>query len=108
VIPEQLLQPSGCVLKPNGSSVARGVCTGYFAKTACGTTTRVAIWGSNFSSPMRASPMSGLLSAMMSSSDGTQFRLDFLVFQVDDRDLQPAKLVGKPEAVPTGKFRRLP
>jgi hypothetical protein len=44
----------------------------------------------NPSFPIRASPISGLLSAMMISSDGTQFRLDFLVVQIQHGDFELA------------------
>ena len=56
---------------------------------------------------MRASPMSGLLSAMMISSEGTQFGLDFLVVQVHHRDFHPPKLVGEPHPVHADEFGRL-
>ena len=55
---------------------------------------------------MRASPMSGLLSATMISSEGTQFGLDFLVVQVHQRDFHPAQLVGETKPVHAGEFRR--
>ena len=42
---------------------------------------------------MRASPISGLLSATMISSDGTQFGFDFFLVQVDDRDFHSSQLV---------------
>ncbi len=57
---------------------------------------------------MRASPISGLLSAMMISSEGTQFDLDFLVVQIHDWDFQPAQLIRKPKPVPTREFGCLP
>ncbi len=53
---------------------------------------------------MRASPISGLLSAMMSSSEGTQFGLDFLLVQIHDGHFHPAQLVRKPNPVPPGQF----
>jgi hypothetical protein len=56
---------------------------------------------------MRASPISALLSAIMISSDGTQFGLDLLVVQVDYWNLQAAQLVGKPKPVPSSEFRSL-
>lgn len=74
------------------------------AWTAAGTTIRLASLGSNPSWPMRASPISGLLSAMMSSSAGTQFGFDFLVVQIHDGHLHPAQFVRKPNPVPPGQF----
>jgi len=55
---------------------------------------------------MRASPMSGLLSAMMSSSDGTQFSLDFLIVQIHHWHLHLAQCITKPHLVPPRQFRR--
>ena len=55
---------------------------------------------------MRASPISGLLSAMMSSSAGTQFGLNFLVVQIHNRHLHPAQFIRKQNPVPAGKFSR--
>jgi len=53
---------------------------------------------------MRASPINGLLSAMMSSSEGTQFGLDFLVVQIHDRHLHSTQFVRKLNPVPASQF----
>ena len=55
---------------------------------------------------MRASPMSGLLSAMMISSEGTQFSLDFLIIQIHHWHLHLAQCIAKPHLVPPRQFRR--
>jgi hypothetical protein len=67
---------------------------------------RLASLGSKSSRSMRASPMSGLLSAMMISSESTQFGLDFLVVQIHDRHLHSSQFVSKPQPVPSGKLGR--
>ncbi len=68
------------------------------AQTARGTRMRRASWGS--------SPMSGLLSAMMISSEGTQFSLDFLIVQIHHWHLHLAQCIAKPHLVPSRQFRR--
>jgi len=55
--------------------------------------TRRAKSGNNSSCPILAKPMSGLLSEMMASSEGTQFGLDFGVVEVDGGNFEAAKLV---------------
>jgi len=64
-------------------------------RTAGGTTIRRANFGKSGSIPIRAKPISGLLSAMMISSGGTHLLLNFNVIEVDDRNTQPAQLIHK-------------
>ena len=50
--------------------------------------------------------MSGLLSAMMISSEGTQFSLDFLIVQIHHWHLHLAQCIAKPHLVLPRQFRR--
>ena len=54
---------------------------------------------------MRASPMSGLLSAVMISSEGTQFSVDFLIVQIHHWNLHLPQRIAKPHLVPPRQFR---
>lgn len=54
-----------------------------------------AIRGNRERRPKRASPMSGLLSATMIFSAGTEFGLSFPLVQIHDRDLKASQFIGK-------------
>src|SRR5712692_995295 len=68
---------------------------------------RLASLGKSWRSPMRASPISGLLSATMISSEGTQFSLDFLVVEIHDRDFHACQFVSKTRLREVGQFGSL-
>ena len=68
---------------------------------------RRASFGSKPSCPILASPMSGLLSAMMISPEGIQFSLNFCLVEVDGGNFQTSEFVGKFRLVQAGQFRRL-
>jgi hypothetical protein len=48
--------------------------------------------------------MSGLLSAMMASSEGTQFGLDFGIVEVDGGNFKAAKFVTEASFAQAGQF----
>src|SRR5207244_3747367 len=105
---------SGSLISIQGcapTSVAPGAVGRAAVTSACtagGTKIRAVNCGRSPSWPMRARAMSGLLSAMIIPSEGTQFGLNLLVVQVHDRHLEPAQFTSEEHAVQPSKFGCFP